>query len=272
MKPAPQQPAPQAAPAPSALDDAKKTGAEIADQAKAKGKEIAAQATVVANDVAEKAKVAGAEIKTKAEAAGQQIKESAADLKERSKAALDAFKKQPVAASTADSSTEAGRDAIVKQLTESAKNLASNTAVTEPVKEQLTKLADSVLGNQDGAAAEALNKIVALKPSDDQMAVVKEIQTNFGVLALGRNFDPNDPAIGGAVKQTIDAIKTRNVTNAVTGLQKIGASAKLTDSQKQIASNLVASYGGALAGVSDKVNKATDSVNRVTDGLKGLGF
>jgi len=270
VKPAPQQtPAPAPASG-SALDDAKKTGAEIAAQAEQKGKEIAGQAKTVANDVAEKAKTAGAEIKTKAEAAGEQIKASAQDLKERSKAAVDAFKNKPaantaLAASTADISTEAGRDAIVKQLTDSAKSLASDAAVTAPVKEQLTKLADSVLGNKDGEAAAALNQIVALKPSADQLAVVKEIQTNFGVLALGRNFDQNDPAYGGAVKQTIDAIRTQNVAGAISGLQKIGTSAKLTDSQKQIATNLVSSYGGALAGVTDKVNK-------VTEGLKGLGF
>lgn len=280
VKPAAQPPATSgaaASPASSALDDAKKTGAAIADQATTKAKEVAEQAKTVAADVTEKAKTAGAEIATKAEAAGEQIKASAKDLEARSKAAIDAFKNKPagtagLAAESADVSTAAGQQTIVTQLADSAKALAGNAAVTSPVKEQLTKLADSVLGNKDGEAAAALNQIVALKPTDDQMAVVKEIQTNFGVLALGRNFDQNDPATGGAVKATIDAIKTQNVAGAISGLQKIGTSAKLTDAQKQIAGNLVASYGGALAGVNDTVNKATDTVNKAAGALKGFGF
>lgn len=263
---APAQPTPAATTTPSTLDSAKQTASEIGDQAKAAGEKIVEQGKEIAAKTGEQAKVAATQIKEKATeataAAAAQVKEAAASLEEKAKAALAAKTSGTAAPSDIDPTNFA---ALSAKISESAKSLLSNESVTAPVKEQLTKLADSVLGNQDGAAAAALAKIVSMKPSDEQMGVVKEIQANLGVLALGRNFDPNDPASGGAVKQTIDAIRAKDTAAIATGLKNIGASAKLTDAQKEIVANLTSSYSGKLSGVLDKVNG-------VSDKLKGFGL
>lgn len=266
-KPAePAKTAPAASTEPTTLDSAKQTAAEIGTAAKQAGEKIVEQGKDIAAKTGEQAKVAAAQIKEKATeataTAAAQVKEAAASLEEKAKAALAAKTSGAVAPSDIAPTDFA---ALSAKISESAKSLLTNESVTAPVKEQLTKLADSVLGNRDGAAAGALAKIVSLKPSEEQMGVVKEIQANLGVLALGRNFDQNDPASGGAVKQTIDAIRAKDTTAIATGLKNIGASAKLTDAQKEIVTNLTSSYSGKLSGV-------LDQVNGVSDKLKGFGL
>jgi hypothetical protein len=165
---------------------------------------------------------------------------------------------QPAAPTTANAAASVTDfTQLSAKLVEQAKSLLANPQLTAPMKEQLTKLTDGILGNRDGVASDALAKLVSLKPSADQMGVVKELQTNFGVLALGRDFDPKDPASEGPVKQTIEALKAKDTASIVAGLQKLGTQAKLSDSQKQIVANLLGSYNAKLVGAVDKVNSAT---------------
>lgn len=257
---APAQPAPAQQPAatsPGAVDQAKQVAADVAAQAQKAGEQVVEQGKQVVAQTTEQAKAAAAQVT-------EQAKTAVTQVKEETKTLVDSFKK-PAAPAGTDAAAPLDFAALTSKVTESAKSLLSDPSVTAPVKEQLTKLADSVLGNQDGAAAAALNKIVSLKPSEEQMGLVKELQTNLGVLALGRNFDANDPASGGAVKQTIAAIQAKDTASILSGLQKLGTTAKLTDSQKDIVGNLVGSYGGKLAGL-------TDSVNKTSEALKGFGF
>ena len=241
VPPAPQTPPPAAATAqPSALDSAKQTAADVGAQARKAGQQLADQGKQVATQVADQAKTAVSQVSDKAKTVVAQAKDGAESF-------ADQFKKPATAPSGPTDYT-----ALAQKVSDSAKSLLANPVVSQPMKDQLTKLTASVLANKDGDASGALAQIVALKPSDDQMGVVKELQSNFAVLALGRNFDANDPASGSAVTQTIGAIKSGDVTSAVAGLRKVGASAKLTDAQKGIVTNLVSSYGGALAGVTDK--------------------
>lgn len=237
--PAPTPPAqqPAATAKPSAVDQAKQVAADVAANAKKAGEQVVEQGKQVVAQTTEQAKAAAADLQKQAETAVT--------------SAADSFKAE--LAETANKAVE------------SAKSLLSNPQVTEPVKAELTKLIDGVMGNQDGAATSALSKIVSLKPSESQMTVVKELQSNLGVLVLGRNFDQNDPASGGVVKQTIDAIKAKDTASIFSGLQKLGSDAKFTDTQKQMLGNLLGSYNGKLAGVTDSVNKASDA-------LKGFGF
>lgn len=221
-----QQPAASSQASPDLGTQAKQAGEKLVEQ----GKEIVAQTT------------------EQAKAAAEQVKQQATTA---ATAAVDSFKSELAAASG--------------KAIESAKSLLGNPQVTQPIKDELTKLIDGVTNSQDGAAAGALSKIVSLKPSEDQMGLVKELQSNLGVLVLGRNFDVNDPASGGVVKQTIDAIKSKDTASIVSGLQKLGSEAKLTDSQKQMVGSLLGSYNTKLAG-------AVESVNKATDAIKGFGF
>lgn len=265
--PAAQQPAKPAEA--GAVDQAKQVAADVAAQAKVAGQQIADQGKQIAAQTAEQAKVVAAQVTEQAKTAAAQVSDQAktavAQVKDEAKSLADSFKKPAAGTGAATAAAPLDFATLTAKVTDSAKSLLDNPSVTQPVKEQLTKLTDSLLGNKDGEAAAALSKIVALKPSEEQMGVVKELQSNLGVLVLGRNFDANDPASGGAVKQTIDAIRANDTASIVSGLQKLGTTAKLTDSQKEIVTNLVGSYGGKLAGVTDTVNKATDA-------LKGFGF
>jgi hypothetical protein len=257
-QPAPTPPAQQPAAKPvGAVDQAKQVAADVAAQAQKAGEQVVEQGKQVVAQTTEQAKAAAAQVTESA-------KTAVAQVKDETKTLVDSFKK-PAAPTGADAVATLDFAALTSKVSESAKSLLSDPAVTAPVKEQLTKLTDAVLGNKDGVAAAALNKIVALKPSEDQMGLVKELQSNLGVLALGRNFDVNDPASSGAVKQTIAAIQAKDTASIVSGLQKLGTTAKLTDAQKDIVGNLVGSYGGKLAGVTDSVNKASEA-------LKGFGF
>ncbi len=152
-----------------------------------------------------------------------------------------------------------------KSALEEAKALIKDPATAAPVKEQLTKLADSLTGGKDGAAAEALAKIVALKPTEQQMGLVKELQAHVGTLVLGRNFNAADPASGGAVKAAIDAIKAKDTAGIIGNLQKLADNNKLTDAQKQMAGNLLASWSPKLAAAAEKAKAGVEK-------LKGFGL
>lgn len=148
---------------------------------------------------------------------------------------------------------------------DSTKALLGDAKTSAPLKEQLAKLSDSLTGSKDGASAETLAKIVALKPTPEQMGLVKELQSNLGVLVLGRNFDQNDPASGGAVKSAIEAIKGKDTTAILSSLQQLAAQTNFTDAQKQMATNLLSSWSPGVAAAVDKAKEGAKA-------LKGFGF
>lgn len=272
-------PAAAAKPQPTAAEQVKQTATEVVDATKEAGEKALASTKAAAKEVGEDAKTAAANLATEAKAAATSatdaVKEVTKDVKTETQSFLNQLKTPAAPATTAAASgttTAASADAagidvqaLIGKVTESAKGLLDDSSVTTAVKEQLKKLSDSVLSGDDAEATSALSKIVALKPSDSQMATVKELQSNLGVLVLGRDFDVNDPASGGAVRQTIEAIKAKDTAAAVSGLQKIYSTAKPTDAQKQLVTNLLSSYNGKLAGVSDAVEKAGST-------LKSFGF
>ncbi len=217
------------------------------------------QAKQVVADVTAQATAAAEQAKQQALEAAEQAKQQAAD------AAKQAEEQAKAAVADAAAKAQAELAALSTKAVESAKNLLNNPGVTEPVKAELNKLITGVTSGNDTESTSALNKIVALKPSEEQMALVKEVQSNLGVLVLGRNFDANDPASGGAVKQTIEAIKAKDTGAIVSNLKNMASNAKFTDSQKEMLTNLMGSYSGKLAGAVDSVNKATQT-------LKGFGF
>lgn len=221
----------------SASDQAKQAAEAVAAQAKAAAEQAKQQAEAAARQAAEQAKEAAAQAQQQATAAATQ--------------ATDALKAEISAASA--------------KAVESAKTLLDTPQVTDSVKTELNKLISGVTSGNDAESTSALARIVALKPSDEQMTLVKEVQSNVGVLVLGRNFDANDPASGGAVKQAIDAIKAKDTAAVVTNLKTVASNASLTDSQKQVVTNLLGSYSGKLAGAVDTVNKASQA-------LKGFGL
>jgi len=162
--------------------------------------------------------------------------------------------------------------ALLEQVTASAKTLATNETFTQPIKDQLAKFTSALPTGKDTAAADALAKITALKPSTEQTALLSELKTNFAVLALGRNFDANDPVASGNVAKTVAAIKAKDSAGTLAGLRSLAAQSKLTDDQKTLVANLAGTYGGKLTAVVDKVKAGGDSVNKISEGIKGFGL
>lgn len=169
------------------------------------------------------------------------------------------------AATASADSLKTQATALLKSVTDSATKLMSGDALSQPIKDQLAKFTSSLSAGKDSAAADALAKITALKPSAEQTALLSELKSNFAVLALGRDFDPKDPASSGAVAKTIAALKSKDTAGTLTGLQALFTQGKLTDDQKSLVAGLVSTYGGKLTAV-------TDSVNKVSDKLKGFGL
>lgn len=180
-------------------------------------------------------------------------------------AAKDAAAPATGAATASADALKTQATALLKSVTDSAAKLMSGDALSQPIKDQLAKFTSSLSAGKDAAAADALAKITALKPTAEQTALLSELKSNFAVLALGRDFDPKDPASSGAVAKTVAALKAKDTAGTLTGLQTLFTQGKLTDDQKSLVAGLVSTYGGKLAG-------ATEAVNKVSDKLKGFGL
>ena len=161
---------------------------------------------------------------------------------------------------------------LLASLTDSAKKLAASDTLTQPIKDQLAKFTSALTAGKDTDAAAALAKITALKPTAEQTALLSDLKTNFAVVALGRDFDPKDPASSGAVAKTVAAVKAKDTAGTLTGLQSLATQAKLTDDQKALVTNLAGTYGGKLTAAVDKVKAGADSVNKLSEGIKGFGL
>lgn len=265
--------APAAVAQPSASEQVKEAAKDAVEATKAAGEQVVEQAKAAMKDAGVDAKAASdaavKEVKAAAASASESLKDATRDVKTEANSLLSQLKSSAAATPAAGASAEKSADfdvkGLVEKVTASAKELLEDSSVSTALKDQLKKLSDSVVSSNDAEATSALSKIVALKPSEAQLATVKELQSNLAVLVLSRDFDANDPASGGAIRQTIEAIKTKDTSAAVAGLQKIYTSAKPTDAQKQLVSNLLSSYDAKLAGVSDSIEKA-GSV------LKGFGL
>lgn len=182
--------------------------------------------------------------------------------------AADAQAPATPAAPTAPGLTESINAQIAdasKAAIEEVKALMKDPATSAPVKEQLAKLADGLAGGKDGASAEALAKIIALKPSEQQMGLVKELQGNVSALVLGRSLNTADGTTSAAIKGALDAIKTKDTAGVIGNLSKVAADTKLTDAQKQMAGNLIASWNPKLAAAADKAKAGMEK-------LKGFGL
>lgn len=183
---------------------------------------------------------------------------------------------------TTDSATDAAKKsadtatsraaALLQSVTDSAKKLVDSDALTQPIKDQLAKFSTALAAGKDAVAADALSKIAALKPNEQQAALLTELKSNFAVVALGRNFDAKDPAASGNVAKTVAALKAKDTAGTLAGLQSLATQSKLTDDQKALVTNLAGSFGGKLTAAVDKAKAAGDSVNKITDGIKGFGF
>lgn len=191
-------------------------------------------------------------------------KAPAADTKAPAAPAAPAAPTAPAAPAMTDAIKAQVAEAS-KAAMEEVKVLMKDPATTGPIKEQLAKLSDSLAGGKDGATAEALAKIVALKPSEQQMGVVKELQGNVSALVLGRSLNTAEGTTAGAIKGALDAIKAKDTAAIIGNLQKVAADTKLTDAQKQMAGNLIASWNPKLAAAADKAKAGMDK-------LKGFGL
>ena len=154
-------------------------------------------------------------------------------------------------------------NSLVEKLTAQIQQLAGQSDGT--IKNLLTQLGSSVSSGDDAASAGLLQKIVAAKPSESQMALLSEIRSSIAALALGRSFDASDAATASVLNEALSAIKGGNVTSIVSSLQGIGEKISLNATQKELLGNLVSSWTPSLA-------KAGESVNQLLDSAKGLGL
>ncbi|EIP98246.1 hypothetical protein OpiT1DRAFT_02698 [Opitutaceae bacterium TAV1] len=156
---------------------------------------------------------------------------------------------------------------LLEQITKSLTGLASQAGTTagatpaagDSFVSQLQSLATSIQSGDDAGASGTLQKLMAAKPTDGQLAVLDDVRNNFALLALGRNFDTASSATQSAVGSAITAIKTGNATDIVTSLQGLYSNARLTDTQKELVTGLVGSWNPKLADVATKAGKLRDT-------------
>ncbi|AHF90283.1 hypothetical protein OPIT5_08760 [Opitutaceae bacterium TAV5] len=178
-----------------------------------------------------------------------------------------AFADTATTSANAIDAVKAESASLLEQITKSLTGLASQAGTTtgaaattgDSFVTQLQSLATSIQSGDDAEASGTLQKLMAAKPTDGQLAVLNDVRDNFALLALGRNFDTANTATQSAVGSAITAIKTGNTTDIVTSLQGLYGNARLTDTQKELVTGLVGSWNPKLADVATQAGKLRDT-------------
>jgi hypothetical protein len=180
-----------------------------------------------------------------------------------------ATEKATEAQTKASDAAEAGKQqgqavsekALQKNVQDQARALRGALAKADP--ETKAQLSNALKAMSSKAPVPALENLKALADSasltPEQKTLATDLRTNAQSLILARNFNVNDPVIGGDVSQAINAIQQRDAKQALTSLSAISDKGKLTEGQAAILKNLTGDYGAMLQGAMGKSQQSIDT-------------
>ena len=148
---------------------------------------------------------------------------------------------------------------IASELAGKAQSLGSaagtNTAVTGGLNSTLSALA----GGQDSAAlASAFKLASAAKLTPEQLGLAKQVGNLASAYVVQKNFAALDGAQGD-VATIVSSLRSGKIQPALPALKNVAASAKLTDTQKQLITTIADKYAPGLG----KASGAVESLKKL---------
>ncbi len=145
---------------------------------------------------------------------------------------------------------------IAAQLTGKITKLESLLGSNAGLKDKLDSTLKSLTGGQDSAAlASAFDLAKGAKLTPEQLGLAKQVGNIASAYVVQKNFAALDGAQGD-VATIVSSLRSGKVKDALPSLKNVAASAKLTDTQKQLITTIADKYApglnkaaGALEGV-----------------------
>lgn len=130
---------------------------------------------------------------------------------------------------------------------------ASNPGLVEAAQGLLSSLGSK----QDASALGFVGRMMAAKPTADQMNLIKGLRDDVSVLVLQRNFDASQPGLGGPLQSAVKAIRSGDVAGIIANLSQLTQTAKLTAAQKDLLGSLKKSFQPAAGAVKDAIKSGS---------------
>ncbi len=163
----------------------------------------------------------------------------------------------------ARSASDSQLGAIATQLTGEIQKFGAGLATNAVVKEKLDSTLKALTGGKDSEAlTHAFDLAKGAKLTPDQIGVAKQVGNLASAYTVQKNFATLEGSQGD-VATIVSSLRSGNVTAAVPPLKNVATSAKLTDPQKQIITQVADKYAPGW----EKAKGAMDSLKK----LPGFG-
>lgn len=166
-----------------------------------------------------------------------------------------------VAASFLDQAKASGDSqlgTIASELTSKVKSLGGLLGGNATVSDSLNSTLKSLTGGADSAAlASAFNLVKEAKLTPEQLGLAKQVGNLTSAYVVQKNFAALEGQQGD-VATIVSSLRGGKIKDALPSLKNVAASAKLTDTQKQLITTIADKYAPGLnkaAGALDSVKK-----------------
>ncbi|MEI6195802.1 MAG: hypothetical protein WCS42_15890 [Verrucomicrobiota bacterium] len=147
---------------------------------------------------------------------------------------------------------------IASELAGKVKSLGGLLGGNAAVSDSLNSTLKSLTGGADSAAlASAFNLVKEAKFTPEQLGLAKQVGSLTSAYVVQKNFAALEGQQGD-VATIVSSLRSGKIKNALPSLKNVAASAKLTDTQKQLITTIADKYAPGLnkaAGALDSVKK-----------------
>jgi hypothetical protein len=159
----------------------------------------------------------------------------------------------------AKSSSDSQLGTIASELTGKVQSLGSAVGTNAAVTSKLNSTLSSLAGGQDSAALTSAFKLASsAKLTPEQLGLAKQVGNLASAYVVQKNFATLDGAQGD-VANIVTSLRSGKIQSALPSLKNVAASAKLTDSQKQLITTIADKYAPGLS----KATGAVDSLKKL---------
>lgn len=159
----------------------------------------------------------------------------------------------------AKSASDSQLGGIASELTGKVSSLSSVLGANSAITSKLESTLKSLTGDADSAALTSAFKLASVaKLTPEQLSLAKQVGNLASAYVVQKNFASLEGA-SGDVATIVSSLRSGKIKDALTPLKNVAASAKLSETQKQLITTIADKYAPSLS----KAAGAVDSLKKI---------